>query len=80
MGKQQLGVGSVCAAWDLIGAAGTFRLWPNGNATYEQVDFHDSTPGTQVKLSRLVAEDAGLRCVERYVDPDTLIQVMELTA
>jgi hypothetical protein len=79
-------------AWDLIGFDGFDEThWPDdgehqpawvrvkgGRALYEAVMYLDSTPGTQVKLARLdTAPTGGLREVSRYVDPDTLLELVE---
>jgi hypothetical protein len=70
-------------AWDLIGfdgRDGSVRI-KGGRALYESVDYNDTTPGEQVRLSRLdqVKCDDGrwrLRQVDRYVAPDTILEVV----
>lgn len=73
-------------AWDLIGFDGRdgYVRVVGGRALYESVDFRDDTPGGQVRLSRLdhvtvTGEPNGpwqLRQVNRYVDPDTQLEVV----
>lgn len=78
-------------AWDLIGFDGFDAThWPDdgehraawvriegGRALYEAVMYLDSTPGTKVKLARLESAPTGLHEVSRYVDPDTLLEIVE---
>lgn len=47
-----------------------------GRTLYESVVFNDDTRGDRVRLDRLVAEQDGLRVVNRYVDPDTELEVV----
>lgn len=66
-------------AWDLIGYGeqqgdGHVRV-VGGRTLYELVSFNDCTAGEKVKLSRLSTR-GGLHAVERYVDPDTLLEVV----
>lgn len=65
-------------AWDLIGFAAADRRVriKGGRALYDLVAFNDDTPGTQVCLSRLDVGPRGLRAVTRYVDPDTLLDII----
>ena len=66
-------------AWDMIGfdgTAGQVRV-VGGRTLYEAVSYRDDTPGTQVRLSRLVFDTPGkLRQIDRYVDPDTPMEVV----
>lgn len=62
-------------AWDLIGYDGPHSLRIVGGRTlYEAAIYYDDTPGDRVKLVRI---DGGLRQVNRYVDPDTLIEIIQ---
>lgn len=64
-------------AWELIGHEGTFKV-AGGRVTYENVDFNDASPGDKVRLARLEPVDwMKLRQINRYVDADTLIEVIE---
>ena len=64
-------------AWDFIGYDGpdAVRIL-GGRALYDAVIFYDDTPGDRVKLARLDAGADGIRQVNRYVDPDTIIQIV----
>lgn len=68
--------GSKLTAWDAIGYDGDGYLRIVGGRTlYEAATFYDNTPGDRVKLSRLdTTSDGLLRQVNRYVDPDTLLE------
>jgi hypothetical protein len=46
-----------------------------GRALYEDAIYHDSTRGDKVKLGRLDTS-AGLNPVYRYVDGDTILEVL----
>lgn len=64
-------------AYDLIGAEGRFRL-PGGRTIYEAVCYlGDRARSSRVRLARLVADDDGLRQINRYVDWDQPIEVLE---
>lgn len=69
-------------AWDLIGfprTAGEDQLWirvQGGRALYEAASFDDSGRATRVRLSRLDVTPDGLHQVDRYVDPDTVVEVV----
>lgn len=66
-------------AWELIGfdgADGESVRVAGGRALYEAVVFNDATPGEMVRLDRLEVSAGGLRVVNRYVDPDTLLEVV----
>lgn len=65
-------------AWDLIGFDGTSGMVRvvGGRALYEAVDYQDSRGGKLVRLSRLDVTAGGLRQVDRYVDPDTPLEVV----
>lgn len=68
-------IGATGTAWDFIGYDGDHYLRiVGGRARYETAIFHDDTRGEQVKLARL--DPGSLRQVDRYVDPDTPIQVV----
>ena len=63
-------------AWELIGHEGRFRL-PGGRAVYEAVMYDEaSARGTRPRLARLETR-GGLRQVNRWVDPDQLIEVID---
>lgn len=60
-------------AWDLIGDEGEFRI-VGGRAIYTDA-MYVATEGS-VKLAYLKATNRGLHQVNRYVHPDTPIEVM----
>lgn len=67
----------IVPACELIGDEGEFRL-PGGRATYEAVMCNLATArGDRVRLCRLEATDRGLHQVNRYVDWDQPIEVLE---
>lgn len=67
-------VGTIRTAWDFIGYDGDYYLrLVGGRAKYETAIFYDDTRGEKVKLARL---DGSLRQVNRYVDPDTPVEVV----
>jgi hypothetical protein len=62
-------------AWDLIGDEGSFRI-KGGRTVYEAVMYNEATArGDKVRLARVETCD-GIRQVNRWVDPDTLIEVI----
>jgi hypothetical protein len=63
-------------AWDLIGFQGVVRV-KGGRAVYEEVIFIDGTRQEKVRLARLDVDELGLKQVNRYVDPDTTLEVLE---
>ncbi len=70
-----------CAtAWDLIGwDNGKIRI-VGGTAIYEAVMFDCSGRQQKVKLSRVEPlPNMKVREVKRYVDPDTMIEILEET-
>jgi hypothetical protein len=74
---EDLKEGATMPAWDLIGYEGPLWLQVAGGRTlYDQAVFNDNTPGTRVRLDRLVAGPDGLRVVNRYVDADTRITLV----
>lgn len=71
--------GCTATAWELIGygeqqGEGHVRV-VGGRTLYELVSYRDDTRGEKVKLSRLSTR-GGLHAVERYVDPDALLEVV----
>lgn len=64
-------------AWDLIGwDNGKIRI-KNGRVLYEAVIYNSQFGGNKVKLARLeVTSDNKIKEVSRWVDPDTLIEVL----
>lgn len=74
-----MSVGTVSTAWDLIGFDGSdgksVRV-VGGRTLYEAVVYNDLTPGYNVRLDRLKLGRRGMRVVNRYVDPDTLLEVV----
>jgi len=67
----------VVPAWDLIGHEGKFRL-VGGHRIYEGVMYDLRTArSNRVRLAYLVADERGLRQINRYVDPDTPVEVIE---
>lgn len=67
----------VVTAWTLVGESGEFRL-VGGRAVYEAVDYNDETGGENVRLAKVVSDERGLRRINRYVDPDALVEVLTL--
>lgn len=65
----------VRCAWDLIGQEGAFRI-RGGRSVYEAA-FYAPRDGNRVRLARLVATERGIRQINRWVDPDTEIEVLE---
>lgn len=76
-------------AWDLIGFGGNLRDLdyeaPNrpasvrivgGRTLYEAVDFNDDTRQRKVRLARLVIGPKGFHQINRYVDPDTPVEIV----
>lgn len=69
-------------AWDLIGwDSGLIRI-RGGRAIYEAVMYNCSRNGKMVKLARLdsvLCDDGVYRLseVKRYVNPDTMIEILE---
>lgn len=59
-------------AWDLIGDEGEFRI-VGGRTVYSDVCSYN---GETVRLCRLVAKDGRIHQINRYVDPDTQIEVI----
>jgi hypothetical protein len=64
-------------AWDLIGYDGdaSIRI-VGGRALYETAIFYDGTRQQFVKLARLEARADGLAQVNRYVAPDTPVELV----
>jgi hypothetical protein len=58
-------------AWELIGDEGEFRI-VGGRTVYSDV----CSNGGTVRLCRLVAKDGRIHQINRYVDPDTQIEVI----
>lgn len=73
MKTASLPVLATMTAWELIGFEGAFRI-VGGRSQYDAVQFNDPN-GRQRKvlLSRL---DSGLRQTDRYVDPDTQLEIL----
>jgi len=66
-----------CQAWDLIGYEGSFRI-AGGRTVYEAVLYNDaSAKGDKVRLARLDTRH-GLRQINRWVEPDTPIEVLQI--
>jgi len=64
-------------AWDLIGELGAFRL-PGGHTVYESVLYSCETArSNKVRLARLTSKDGYLHQINRYVDPDQIVEVLE---
>jgi hypothetical protein len=64
-------------ACELIGHEGTFKL-PGGHATYEAVMYNEArTDSYRPRLARLEATPEGIHQVNRYVDWDQPIEVIE---
>jgi hypothetical protein len=71
-------VATVAPAWDFIGYDGPDWLRiVGGRALYEAAIYYDDTRGSCVKLSRLEANSDGIRQVNRYVHPDTPVEVVK---
>lgn len=68
-------------AWQVIGYDGPDSLRVvGGRALYDAAIYYDDTRGTQVKLARLDATAGGLRQVNRYVSPDTQVEIVRAVA
>jgi hypothetical protein len=68
----------VVRAWDLIGYEGDKRIRiVGGKALYETVIYFDGQRSDKVKLARLDVTPQGLRTTLRWVDPDTLVELVE---
>jgi len=71
-------VGTVAPAWDFIGFDHD-SYWlriVGGRARYEAAIYYDDTPGDHVKLVRLDTSTGGIRQIERWVSPDTPLEVV----
>lgn len=69
---------ATAAAWELIGQEGIFRL-PGGRATYGAVMYCTATARSdRPRLARLDAGPAGIRQVNRWVDPDAVVEVLAI--
>lgn len=70
---------TVITAWEAIGWEDTgddrYLRVVGGRTLYETATFYDNTPGHMVKLSRIDTR-YGIRQIDRYVDPDTLLEVV----
>ena len=68
-------------AHDLIGYDGDDHIRiVGGRALYESVMVpFDGYDGGNVRLARIVADDRGLRQINRYVDPDTPVELVKGT-
>jgi hypothetical protein len=70
----------IASAWDLIGFDGSdgqsVRIL-GGKTLYEAVDYRDDTPGLKVRLARLDVKPSGIRQVNRWVDPDEMLEVVK---
>jgi len=63
-------------AYELIGSEGRFRL-VGGRTIYEAVCYLGaSARSSRVRLARLVADERGLRQINRYVDWNAQIEVL----
>jgi hypothetical protein len=70
-------LGTIAPAWDFIGYDGPHWLRVvGGRARYEAAIYYDDTPGDHVKLVRLETTPDGIHQVERWVDPDTPLEVV----
>lgn len=80
---------STKTAWDLIGFGGNLQDLDEdapyqtasvriigGRTLYEAVDFNDETRGGRVRLARLQVTEHGIRQINRYVDPDTPVEII----
>lgn len=69
-------------AWDLIGFDGNWEgetasvRVKGGRTLYEAVMFIDGGRATKPRLARLEATADGIRQVNRYVDPDTVCEIV----
>lgn len=63
-------------AWEMIGYDGpNYVRIKGGRALYEAVMFNEATGRQQkVLLARLEARETGIAQINRYVDPDTIIE------
>jgi hypothetical protein len=66
----------ITTAWNLIGTEDHVRI-VGGRTVYEAVEYNDKRSGKLVRLARITNRDDGLlRQINRYVDPDTLMEVL----
>lgn len=66
-------------AWEAIGwDDGYFRI-KGGRTVYEAVSYSCARNPRNVTLSRLVWGNGSARQVNRYVDPDTVLEFLEKT-
>jgi hypothetical protein len=72
------GVVAQVPACELVGREGTFRL-PAGRATYEAVMYDcGRARSDRIRLARIETRDGGLYQVNRYVDWEQPIEVLQL--
>ena len=69
---------SESSAWDVIGEEGCVFRIKGGRAFYEEVNYNCATGGHNVRLGRVDTCKEGLAVVERYVAPDTTLEVWRL--
>jgi hypothetical protein len=69
---------TTATAWELIGLVpdnARVRI-QGGRALYDEVIFWDDTPGEKVLLARLDVGARGLKQVNRYVEHNTVLEIV----
>ena len=74
--KARLTAWHLAADWEWINA-GDFAQIKGGRSLWEQVDTTKGGLGKTVRLSRLITTDDRFRCITRYVDPDTPMELIK---
>lgn len=62
-------------AWEAIGTPHLVKVY-GGRTVYENVHYDDSRGGRTVRLDRIEPAGDRLRVVNRYVHPDTVLEVV----
>lgn len=83
-GRMKAAVHDIGTAWSFIGfdpvdddGREIFLRIKGGRALYEEVHYDDGRGGKLVRLGRLDVIGEGLHPVVRYVDPDTIMEVVK---
>lgn len=70
--------GDVHSAWDLIGYEGPYGVRVVGGRTiYDGVFYNDETARSDKVWLKRLTTDSGLGVIERKVDPDTEIEIVD---
>jgi hypothetical protein len=62
--------------WSMGGRTDALVRVKGGRTLYENVDYNDSTPGDKVRLAYLRSGHDGLHLFTRWVDGDTILEVL----